>query len=187
MLERKKGCNKSRITGRIVVIIILGVLAAVLIAYAHFYVSVHHLPSLTEDEALKLVSFQYNGSYTFFGSGARWLAVWRITQPTPSANFAYVYLFKTEQNISLFVQSTDLIILRLASSNTTDSNFHAEINEVIPQTNYIVIKIEYEFGKKGTYHVNLSLHVKVYEKTLLGYLPKEEIQIPIEATVNYGP
>jgi len=188
-LKLRKERAGFHISRRLAIIIILVLMGLVLLEiYAHLYVSVHHLPPLTEDEALNLVPSPHNGSQTFSSGGTRWLAVYRVTKPTSSANFVYVYLFKIDQNGGLFVQSTDIAICGLEpSSNTTGSNFHANINEIISETNCIIIKIVYEFGEVGTYHVDFGLRFKVYDKTLLGYLPKEEVRVPIKITIYYGP
>jgi hypothetical protein len=187
--KKEKDNSGFHVNPKLAIVTVLLLLTVVsLEIYAHLYVSVHQLPVLTEDEAFNFVSSPYNGSRTFSGSGVRWLAVWRISQVTPSANFAYVYLFKIEQKGSFLVQSTDVAILGVEPlSNTTGGNFHANINEVIAKVSCIIIKIVYEFGKVGIYHVDFGLRVKVYDKTLLGYLPKEEINVPIEATIYYGP
>jgi len=190
-LESRKEKDNSgfHVNRRLAILIVLVLLTIVSVEiYAHLYVSVHRLPPLAEDEAFNLAPSPYNGSQTFSGSGARWLAIYKVNKPTPSANFAYVYLFKIEQNGSFLVQSIDIAICGLEpSSNATGSNFHANIDEVIYETNCIIIKIIYEFGKVGTYHVDFGLRVKVYNKTLLGYLPKEETKVPIELTIYYGP
>ncbi|MEM1540195.1 MAG: hypothetical protein QXJ07_02285 [Candidatus Bathyarchaeia archaeon] len=155
---------------------------------AHFYMRVHNLHVLTKEEALRLVLFYYNGSKTFSGSGASWLAVWRIKKPTSSINFAYVYLFKIEQKGSPFVLSTDIAIIRIEpSSNSTSSKFYASIDEIIPEAKCLIIVIKYDFGEIGTYQIDFGLHVKIYEKTFLGYLPKEDVKIPIQAILYYGP
>ena len=132
-LELRKERADFHISRRLAIIIILVVIAFVpLEIYAHSCVSVHHLPPLTEDEALNLVPSPHNGSQTFSSGGTRWLAVYRVTKPTSSANFVYVYLFKIDQNGGLFVQSTDIAICGLEpSSNATRNNFHADIKEIL--------------------------------------------------------
>ncbi|UCE95128.1 MAG: hypothetical protein JSV51_05140 [Candidatus Bathyarchaeota archaeon] len=170
----------------ILVSLVLGVL--LLETYAHTYISIHQLPQLSENEALKLVPFYYNGSTTFHGSCGRWLAIWQGDKPKPSTNLAYIYLFKTEQNSSLLVQSTDVVVLGIEPmSNSSVSDFSAYISNIFYESEYILVGISYEFGSIGTYEIDFGLRVKVYDKTLLGFLPKEEIRISTKITYYYGP
>jgi hypothetical protein len=61
------------------------------------------------------------------------------------------------------------------------------LDEITYGSNYTAIRIDYELGEIGTYQINFDLQVRVYQRTLLGLIPKEDITIPIDATVYYGP
>jgi hypothetical protein len=182
-----------RITRRLLALLtlLISLVAFVIVeVYAHSYV--HSPPVISKEEAFNLVYFYSNGSKEFthstHGCTVRWLAIWSIKKPTPSLNYAHVYLFKTEQNNSFLVQSLEIIPVALrATANNSNSHFHAWLDEVFQEDNYTEVIITYDFGEIGTYDVDFGLVVKIYEKTLLGYLPLEEVKIPIEESLYYGP
>lgn len=182
-----------RVTRRLLALLTLLVtlIAFIIIeVYAHSYV--HSLLVISKEEAFNLAYFYSNGSkefsHTMHGCTVRWLAIWRINKPTPSVNYAYIHLSKIEQNSSFLVQSLEIIPVALrATANNSNSYFHAWLDEVVQEDNYTEAIIGYDFGKIGTYNVDFGLVVKIYEKTLLGYLPLEEIKIPIEESLYYGP
>ena len=158
--------------------------------YAHSYI--RSLPAISKEEASNFVYFYSNGSKEFshsmHGCTVRWLAIWSINKPTPSVNHARIYLFKIEQNSSFLVQSLEVIPVALrATANNPNSQFHAWLDEVFQEDNYTEVIIEYDFGETGTYNVDFGLVVKIYEQTLLGYLPLEEVKISIEELLYYGP
>ena len=179
----KKRCINRKLVALIIFVFLVLVLVEI---YAHFYVHIHGLPVLNREEALKLVSC-YNGSSTFSSSGARWFIVWRIQRPTSSINFAYIYLFKIKQNKTLLVQNVDVEILGLKATSNNTSNLYAKIDDVFYKSNYTIVRIRYDLGKIGMYQIDFDLLVKTYEETIFGFLPKEEIRIPIKMTVYYGP
>ena len=37
-------------------------------------------------------------------------------------------------------------------------------------------------NENGTYQIGLNLHLEVYQETLFGIIPKEELTIPINVT-----
>jgi hypothetical protein len=182
-----------RVTRRLLALLTLLVtLVAFIIVevYAHSYV--RSLPVISKEEAFNLVYFYSNGSKEFshsvHGCTVRWLAIWSIKKPTSSLNYAYIHLFKIKQNSSFLVQSLEIIPVALrATANNSNSYFHAWLDEVIQEDNYTFVRISYDFGKIGTYNVDFALVVKIYEKTLLGYLPLEEVKIPIQESLYYGP
>ncbi len=154
--------------------------------YAHVYVQIHGLPVVTEEEVYRFSSWQYcTGTSTFSSSGCRWLVGWIVRRPAPSDG--YVFIFKTEQNGSYFVLGTDLLVMGLEATSNHTGSFWAHIDEINYESNYTAIRIDYELGEIGTYQISFELHVRVYERTLLGLIPKEDIAIPISATVYYGP
>lgn len=78
------------------------------------------------------------------------------------------------------------MILDVKATSNNTSYFWAHVDEIDWESNYTAIRINYELGEIGTYQINFDLHVRVYQRTLLGLIPKEDITIPINATVYYG-
>jgi len=187
MLERKKKTKMGSFSNkRIAVIIVILVTFTSLEVYAHTYVQIHDLIVVTEEDARKFLTWQDpTGTYKFSKSGCRWFIGWIIRRPAPQ--FGYVYIFKIEQNGSFLVSYKDLLILGLeVTSNITD-NFLAHLDEIYYASNHTEIRIDYNFGEIGTYQISLGLHVRVYERTLLGLIPQEKVTIPMNATIYYGP
>jgi len=155
--------------------------------YAYTYVHVDRLPLLTQEEALKF-PFYVNGTYTFSSNGARWFLVLQYQKPEPSLNFAYVYIFKIEQNVSFLTRSVDLLVSGLdLKSNGTAGFFMASVDETFYEGNFTVVRIWYDIGQIGVYEVDFGLRVRVYEDTFLGLLPRGDVRVPINATLYYGP
>lgn len=156
------------------------------VVYAHVYVQIHSLPVVTEEDVHRFSNWQYyTGTSTFSSTGCRWLVGWIVRRPTPQ--FGYVDIFKIEQNGSYFVLGTDISVLGLEATSNHTSNFWARMDEIDYESNYTDIRIDYEFGEIGTYQINFELHVRVYERTLLGLVPKEDVSIRMNATIYYGP
>ncbi len=61
------------------------------------------------------------------------------------------------------------------------------MGEIDYGTNYTAISVYYTLGEQGTYQISFNLHLRIYQRTLLGLIPKEDVTIPINATVYYGP
>lgn len=158
--------------------------------YAHYYVQVSALPILTEEEALKQLAIYewWNGTYAFVSNGGSWFISWRIPRPTSSENFADFFIFKTGQNSSIGVLRTDLQVLTPSpTSNSTAGYFVPFSAEISNEGNYTVIVIPFDVGWIGTYKVDFDIRVRVYQETLLGLVPKEEIELPMNVTLYYGP
>jgi hypothetical protein len=156
------------------------------VVYAHVYVQIHSLPVVTEEDVHRFSNWQYyTGTSTFSSTGCRWLVGWIVRRPAPQ--FGYVDIFKIEQNGSYFVLGTDISVLGLEATSNHTSNFWARMDEIDYESNYTDIRIDYEFGEIGTYQINFELHVRVYERTLLGLVPKEDVSIRMNATIYYGP
>jgi len=171
---------------RVAVIIAIVVGSMAVEVYAHTYVPIHGLPVVTEEAVHRFLDWQNpTGGYTVSQSGCRWFIGWIIRRPIP--RFGYIYIFKVEQNGSLLVLQKDLHILELTSTSNNTGNFVATVDEISYAGNYTSIRIDYDFGEIGTYQVSLSLRVNVYERTLVGLIPKEEVTIPINALINYRP
>ncbi|MCJ7631135.1 hypothetical protein MUP77_01855 [Candidatus Bathyarchaeota archaeon] len=155
--------------------------------YAHIYVWIHGLPVVSEEEVqTRFSNLQYyTGHSVFSSSGCRWLVGWLVRRPVPQNG--YVFIFKTQQNGSYFVLNTDFVVLGLKATSNNTSSFTAHIDEIDYESNCTAIRIDYELGEIGTYQIDFELYLRVYERTLLGLIPKEDVMIPINATVYYGP
>jgi hypothetical protein len=150
-------------------------------------VQIHGLPVVNEEEVQTIFSDRqyYTGSSAFSSSGCRWLVGWLVRRPAP--HWGYVFIYKTEQNGSYFVLGTDFVVLGLEAASNNTSSFSAHMDEIDYESNYTGISIDYELGEIGTYEINFELHARVYERTLLGLIPVEDLAIPISAIVYYGP
>jgi len=191
-LEETKKARKYHFTRRQkvgIIALILVILVSVEV-YAHYYVQVSALPILTEEEALKQLAVYewWNGTYAFASNGGSWIVVWRIPRPTLNENLAEFFIFKTGQNSSLGVLRTDLEVPRPSpTSNSTAGYFVPSSAEISNEGNYTVIVIPFDVGQIGTYEVDFDIHVRVYQETLLGLVAKEEIELPTNVTLYYGP
>ncbi len=177
----------GRIDRKVALGVLILAICVVLEVYAHFYVEMHVLSVVTEEEAMKLSPAQHTGTYTFSGSGCRWLVVWRIDEVSPSVNYGWVYMFKIEQNKSPWVIDKGWSPFKLETESNNTVMFWAELDAVLYEANRTTLRIEYDFGKIGTYEINLTLVSKIYERTIVGLLPKEDVRIPISVTLYYGP
>ena len=187
-LEKENKVNVHRFGRRKVALIaLLLIIFTSIEVYAHNYVQMHGLSVVSEEEVQTEFSnlLYYTGNSAFSSSGCRWLVGWLVRRPAPQNG--YVTIFKTEQNGSYFVLNTDFVILGVEATSNNTSSFSAHLDEIDYERNYTAIRIDYELGEQGTYQINFTLHFRVYERTLLGLIPKEDITIPINATVYYGP
>jgi hypothetical protein len=191
---KSSGDRKTRWTNRkIAALIIVVVLIVVPVEiYAHTYVEIHGLRVLTEDDALKLLPFLkydlYTVNCTLSSSGCQWLFVWEIGMPKVSFGFAYVHIFKIGQNASFFVQGIDLAKFKLESTtNESDGWLEVQMRDISYDDNQTTLTVVYYFGRPGSYEVYFGLHAEVYEETLFGIFPKEEIIIPMTTTLSYNP
>jgi hypothetical protein len=164
------------------------VILASLEVYAHTYVQVHSLTVVTENDAMDSFAYgQITGTYVFSSAGCRWLVVWTAEEASTSMNDGFISIFKVEQNRSLFTLNTDLVIVRLEPKSNHTGWFFAELDEFLYESNRTDARIAYYFGEIGSYQIDFGLVVRVYEQTLLATLPREEIRIPLETTIYYGP
>jgi len=182
--------TKVRLSGRkkIGLVALMLVILASLEVYAHTYVQVHSLPVVTSDEALDSFPFgQSTGTYIFSSAGCRWLVVWKAVEASTSINYGFISIFKVEENKSLFTLNTGLVVLRLQPESNNSAWFWAELDEVLYENNRTSARIEYYFGEIGTYKIDFGLVVQIYEETLLATFLREEIRIPLETSIYYGP
>lgn len=159
--------------------------------YTHTYVP--HL-SVTRKEDVATYMPYINGTSTFHRTfrtcSVDWLVAWHFRKPTPSLNSFYIYLFKVNKSGSFLTQDLEVMLqeIRTTSRGVYHANaVIASLDQVFYQSNYTVARIQYDIGYVDTYNVNFSLLVKVYAKTLVGYLPIEDIRIPINVTMIYRP
>jgi hypothetical protein len=173
---------------KIVLAVLALVIAASLEVYAHTYVQVQGLTVIPEDEAMHSFAYgQITGTYVFSSAGCRWLVIWTAVEASTSMNDGFISIFKVEQNRSLFTLNTDLVIARLEPKSNHTGWFFAELDAVLYESNRTDASISYYFGEIGSYQIDFGLVVRVYEETLLATLLREEIRIPLETTIYYGP
>jgi hypothetical protein len=113
--------------------------------------------------------------------------IWKADEASTSMNYGYISIFKVEQNKSLFTLNTDLVVLKLEPRSNNSEWLSTELDEVLYESNRTDASIKYYFGEIGTYQIDFGLVVQVYEETLLATLLREEIRIPLETTIYYGP
>ena len=178
-----------RFNRRIVIVLIAIILVLILLEiYAHTYVQLHVLSVVPENEAI--LSFPYGqstGTYAFSSAGCRWLIVWKADEGSTSMNYGFISIFKVEQNKSLFTLNTDLVVARLEPISNNTGWLSAELDAVLYESNRTDTRIKYYFGKIDTYQIDFRLVVQVYEETLLATFLREEIRIPLETVIYYGP
>lgn len=171
------------------ILVLIGTI--VLEVYAYTYVA--HL-QLTRKEDIETYVPYINGTVVLhrdFGYwSVDWLVAWHFRKPTPSLNSFCIYLFKVNRSGSLLVQ--DLEVEPWKIQTTSQGIYHenavdASLDEVVYQSKRTIVRITYDIGYIDTYDVNLSLSVKVYAKTLVGYLPIGDTKIPTNVTMIYRP
>ena len=172
---------------KIALVVLIMVILVLLEVFAHTYVQIHGLPVVSEEEVQTMFSNPqyYTGSSAFSSSGCRWPVGWLVRRPAPQNG--YVFIFKTKENGSFSVLNTDFVVLGLDATSNNTSYFMAHMDEIIYESNYTAIRIVYELGEQGTYQINFELHLRIYERTLVGLIPKEDVTFLISATVYYGP
>ena len=173
---------------KIALVTLILVILASLEVYAHIYVQIHSLAVITEDEAMHSFPFGHStGTHVFSSVGCRWLVIWRADEASTSMNYGFISMFKVEQNKSLFTINTDLVIVKLDPKSNNTGWFSAELDEVLYESNRTDARIKYYFGEMDTYQIDFGLVVQTYEETLLATLLREEIRIPLETAIYYGP
>jgi len=186
----KRGETKVHLSGRkkIALVALILVILASLEIYAHTYVRVPSLSVVTRDGAIQSFPFrQSTGTYLFSSTGCEWLVIWKADEASASINYGFIYVYKVEQNKSLFTLNTDLVVLELQPTSNNTGWFSAELDEVLYENNRTSARIEYNFGEIGTYKIDFGLVVRVYEETLLATILREETRIPLETAIYYGP
>ena len=175
------------------VFILISVFVVVIVLEVHAHTYVPHL-TITRIEDATAYMYYINGTRIFhktFGDcSVDWLIAWHFRRPTPSMNVFYIYFFKINRSGSLLVQ--DLEITHQRIKTTSQGIYHTNAvsamkEEVFYESDYTIIRVPYDIGKVDTYNVTFSLFMKVYAKTLVGYLPIQDAKIPINVTMIYRP
>ena len=173
---------------KIALVTLIVVILVSLEVYAHTYVQIHSLAVTTEDEATRSFPFGHStGMQVFESAGCRWLVIWRADEASISTNYGFISVFKLEQNNSLFTLNTGVIVARLKPISNNSAWLSAELDEVLYESNRTDARIKYFFGEIGTYQIDFGLIIQVFEQTLLATLLREEVRIPLETTIYYGP
>jgi hypothetical protein len=199
MWEEKKKTKGLRLgRRRIAFVALILLIFASLEVYAHTYVQIHSLPVVTE-EKIQSYAQRFEGpdsvykldTYTFSSSGCRWLLLWETRKNTStSENLDFVDIFKVEQNGSFFVINTDLLILDVRDQYKNDyrqGEFGPRLDGIFDYNNYTAVRIAYDWSVVGIYDAVFNLSVRVYQRTLIGLIPKEQVTIPLNATIYYIP
>lgn len=173
---------------KIALVTLVIVVLASLEVYAHAYVQLHSLSVVTRDAAIRSYPFGHStGTYTLNSTGCQWLIVWRADEAGTSINYGFIFISKIAQNKSLFTLNTDLLVPKLKPTSNNTTGFWAELDAVLYESNRTTARIQYHFGEVGTYKIDFGLVVQVYEETLLATFLREEVRIPLETTIYYGP
>lgn len=185
--------RRLKIRRRTLVLVLILVLAVFVVfeAYAHTYVP--RLSTVTRQD-IPTLTYYINGTQTFRRTigyaSVEWVFTWEFRKSPSGKGTFYLYLFKVGSNGSLLVQEMEAtpLELRTTSKGVYRENYvDASLGEVIYQTNRTVLIIEYYIGAPDTYDVNFTLLMKIYAKTLLGYLPIEDTNVSINVTMDYRP
>lgn len=194
-VEKKKKSFRLGRRGIVFVALILLIFASLEI-YTQTYVQVFTLPVVTEENAQSFMQQSARGSpdsfykmdtYNFSSSGCSWLLVLETLKNTSvPENSAFVDIFKVKQNGSFFVLSTDLVILSvraLSQDAQSSGQFEAMFDGIFNNNNYTIARIDYFSPGPGTYDAVFNLTVGIYQRTLVGLIPKEQVTIPMNTTL----
>jgi hypothetical protein len=193
--KKTKGFHLGR--RRIAFVALILLIFASLEVYAQTYVQIHSLSVVTEENAQSFAQQSIGGSdsffkidtYNFSSSGCRWLLILETLKNTTNPeNWAFVDIFKTEQNGSYFVSSIDLLILdvkgQYKNSNEQGESFDITLDHIFDNSNYTTVRIIYTWFSTGISDAVFNLTVRVYQRTLIGLIPKEQVTIPLNTTIT---
>lgn len=182
-----------RIVRKTKAFILISVFIVIIVLEVHAHTYVPHLSITRVEDATAYMPY-INGTRVFhktFGyCSVDWLVAWHFKRPTPSMNLFYIYFFKINGSGSLLVQNLEITPQRIktASQGIYHANaVYAMKEEVFYESGYTMVRVPYDIGYIDTYNVTFSLFMKVYAKTLVGYLPIEDSKIPINVTMIYRP
>jgi hypothetical protein len=180
---------------RLAIIVSVAILvgAICLEAFAHFYIQIYNLPVVASEEALKVPSLN-NGTRTFSSNGAQWLIITQLPAFDYLVNPGIVgfYIYKIQENTSLFVQSLNLVAEKIDIQSNPDGvrvdpaygglrfdtysrTEQASVLCTIAGQGYII-------SQSGTYEVDFAFTFRIYETTLLGIFQVNEATVHFNAT-----
>jgi len=173
-------------------VLILVITVVLLEVYAHTYVP--RLSTVTRQD-IPALTYYINGTQTFRRTAGyasvEWEFAWEFRKPSSSdSGMLYLYLFKVGSNGTLLVQDIEAapLELRTTSKGVYHENYvDASLAKVVYEQNRTIVIIRYYIGAPDTYDVNFTLLMKIYARTLLGYLPVEDANVPINITMDYRP
>jgi hypothetical protein len=104
---------------------------------------------------------------------------------------AFVEIFKTQQNGSFFVLSTDLLIVdarcQYQNANQQAEFFGMDETTTFDYNNYTTVRMIYSYFTTGLSDVVFNLTVRVYQRTLIALIPEEQVTIPLNTTLYMSP
>jgi len=184
--------SRKRLAIIVSVAILVGVIC--LEAFAHFYIKIDNLPVVTSEEALEVPSLN-NGTCTFSSNGAQWLLIMQLPAFDYLVNPGIVmfYIYKIQENTSLFVQSLNLVAEKIDIQSTPDGvrvdptygglRFGPYSRTAPFATVLCTIAGQgYSISQSGTYEVDFAFTFRIYETTLLGIFQVNEATVHFNAT-----
>jgi hypothetical protein len=184
---------------RIVAIVLILLVLVSVEVYAQTYVQIINLPVVSEADARNFAWQEIGGSDSFFkldnfsfsSSGCCWLLILETEKNAtiPTECWAYIDIFKIEQNESFLVFGTDLQILDVTVQyiNAPEQGGIFPTVDTFDYNNHTVVRVIYDWLKQGTSGALFNLTVRVYQRTLIGIVPKEQVTIPLNTTLTLTP
>lgn len=169
---------------RLAIIVSVAILVGVICfeAFAHFYIQIDNLPMVTSEEALEVPSLN-NGTCTFSSNGAQWLLIMKLPAFDYLVNpgIVWFYIYKIQENTSLFVQSLNLVAEKIDIQSTPDGVRVDPTYGGLRFGTYSGARVlctiaaqGYSISQSGTYEVDFAFTFRVYETTLLGIFQVNE-------------
>jgi hypothetical protein len=183
---------------KIIAITVTIVVLASLEIYAQTYVQIHVLPVVSEADAQNFAWQEMGGSnsffkldnFTFSSNGCRWLLILETEKnSTVIDQWTFIDIFKIEQNGSFLVFGTDLQILGVTVQyiNAPMQGGISPTVNTFDNNNYTVVRVIYLWSQQGTCGALFNVTVGVYQRTLIGIIPKEQVTIPLNTTLTLTP
>ncbi len=176
----KRSRSKVKKYGLVLAVILLVTFCSE--AYAHFYLQISNISVVNSQDALS-VPFMINGTSTFSYGGTKWLLLIQlpIYSDHPNTGRATLYIFKTEETKSFFIQGLNLIAEDVTIKSSPSGALIIQPLLLYPSSqNYSVAGLTYQILGPGAYNLDFMLTFKIYETTLLGIFPVDE------STVNFN-
>ncbi len=198
-MEKEKKARVALFSHKTIIALTVTILVlASLEIYAQMYVQIHNLPIVSEANAQNFVWQEIEGptsffkldNFTFSSNGCRWLLILAtLKNGTAPTYWTFIYIFKIEQNGSFLVYGTDLQILGVTVQYTNapeQGGIFPTVN-TFDNNNYTVVRVIHDWFKLGTSGALFNLTVGVYQRTLIGIIPKEQVTIPLNTTLTLAP